>query len=197
MTNVSYVLLQKVLRVRVKIRTCKVTETVIPMYCGNYDHQTMVTPLAKWGVPSKIAANTCHQWWMDKEYNSAVSSKHPLMVNATTTILVETLGRIWVTETGEVRCKGEKFDYMNKHYEDLVIGHQIAITLVEDTALINLYGTRITHQEEILLACQASENYCATDQATYLWDGSMVRLLLKEEPIAACGRLVTGTNYPT
>jgi hypothetical protein len=25
----------------------------------------------------------------------------------------------------------------------------------------------------------------------------MVRLLLKEEPIAACGRLVTGTNYPT
>jgi hypothetical protein len=27
-------------------------------------------------------------------------------------------------------------------------------------------------------------------------DGSMVRLLMKEEPIAACGRLVTGTNYP-
>jgi hypothetical protein len=38
MTNVFYVLLQKVPRVRVKIRTCKVTETVIPMYCGNYDH---------------------------------------------------------------------------------------------------------------------------------------------------------------
>jgi hypothetical protein len=28
-------------------------------------------------------------------------------------------------------------------------------------------------------------------------DGSMVRLLMKEEPIAACGRLVTGTNYPS
>jgi hypothetical protein len=28
-------------------------------------------------------------------------------------------------------------------------------------------------------------------------DGSMVRLLMMEEPIAACGRLVTGTNYPT
>jgi hypothetical protein len=46
-TNVSYVLLQKVPRVRIKIRTCKVTETVVPMYCGHYDHQTMVTPLAK------------------------------------------------------------------------------------------------------------------------------------------------------
>jgi hypothetical protein len=53
MTNVSYVLLQKVPRVRIKIRTCKVTKTVVPMYCGHYDHQTMVTPLAKWGVPSK------------------------------------------------------------------------------------------------------------------------------------------------
>jgi hypothetical protein len=53
MTNVSYVLLQKVPRVRVKIRTCKVTETVIPMYCGNYNHQTMVTPLAKWVSPAK------------------------------------------------------------------------------------------------------------------------------------------------
>jgi hypothetical protein len=112
----------------------------------------------------------------------------------------------------------------------LVISHQIAITLVKDMALINLDDTLITHQEEILLACQASENSCATDQATYLWDtpteqekclyfesrrtkgtvvtteagdstymstdGSMVRLLLKEEPISACGRLVTGTNYP-
>jgi hypothetical protein len=34
--------------------------------------------------------------------------------------------------------------------------------------------------------------------STYMsTDGSMVRLLMKEEPIAACGRLVTGTNYPT
>jgi hypothetical protein len=200
------------------------------MYCGHYDHQRMVTPLAKWGVPSKVAAHLCQQWWMNKEYNSAVSSRHPLMVNATTIILVETLGRTWVTETGEVKCKGEKFDYQNKHYEDLVISHQIAISLVKDTALINLDGTLITHQEEILLACQASENSCATDRATYLLDtpteqekclyfesrrtkgtvvtteagdstymstdSSMVWLLLKEEPIAACGRLV-GSNYPT
>jgi hypothetical protein len=34
--------------------------------------------------------------------------------------------------------------------------------------------------------------------STYMsMDGSMVRLLMKEEPIAACGRLVTGSNYPT
>jgi hypothetical protein len=33
--------------------------------------------------------------------------------------------------------------------------------------------------------------------STYMsTDGSMVRLLMKEEPIPACGRLVTGTNYP-
>jgi hypothetical protein len=31
MTNLSYVLLQKVPRVRIKIRTCKVTKTVLPM----------------------------------------------------------------------------------------------------------------------------------------------------------------------
>jgi hypothetical protein len=200
------------------------------MYCGQYNHQTIVIPLAKWGVPSKVAAHTCQQWWMNKEYNSAVSSRHLLMANATTIILVETLGRTWVTETGEVKCKGEKFDYQDKHYEDLVISHQIAITLVEDTALIQLDDTLITHQEEILLACQASENSCPTDWATYLrdtpteqekclyfesrrtkgmvvtteagdstymsTDDSMVWLLLKEEPIAACGRLVTGTNYP-
>jgi hypothetical protein len=118
-TNVSYVLLQKVQMVRIKIRMCKVTETVVPMYCSHYDHQTMVTPLAKWGVPSKVPAHLCQQWWLNKEYNSAVSSRHPLMVNATTIILVETLGRTWVTEAGEVKCKGEKFDYQDKHYEDL------------------------------------------------------------------------------
>jgi hypothetical protein len=34
--------------------------------------------------------------------------------------------------------------------------------------------------------------------STYMsTEGSMVRLLMKEEPIAACGRLVTGINYPT
>jgi hypothetical protein len=230
MTNVSYVLLQKVPRVRIKIRTCKVTETVVPMYCGHYDYQTMVTPLAKWGVPSKAPVHLCQQWWLSKEYTLQVSSRHPLMINATTIILVETLGRTWVTEDGEVKYKGEKFDYENKHYEDLVISHQISITLVEDTELINPDVTLITHQEEILLACQASEKSCTTGRVTYLWDspteqkkclyfksrhtkgkvvtteagdimymsteGSMVRLLMKEEPIAACGRLVTGTNYP-
>jgi hypothetical protein len=161
---------------------------------------------------------------LNKEYHSAVSSRHPLEVNATTIVLVETKE---VTEEGEVKCKGEKFDYKGKHYEDLVISHQLAITLVEDTALINPDGTLVINQEEIILACQASENSCTTDQATYLWDtptepekclyiesrrtkgtvvtteaghstymstdGSMVRLLLKEEPIAACGRLVTTT----
>jgi hypothetical protein len=221
-TNVSYVLLQKVPRVQIKIRTCKVTETVVPMYCGHYDHQTMVHPWPN---------GEFQQWWLNKEYNSSVSSRHPLMVNATIIILVEPLGRTWVTETGKVKCKGKKFDYQDKHYEDLVISHQIAIALVEDMALINLDGTLITHQEEIILACQASENSCTTDRATYLWDnpteqekciyfenrrtkgtvvtteagdsrymstdGSMVRLLLKEEHITACGRLVTGTNYPT
>jgi hypothetical protein len=141
LTKVSYVLLQKVPRVRTKIRTCKITKTVVPLYCGQYDHQTMVTPLAKWGVPSRVPVHNCQQWWLNKEYNSAVSSRHPLMVNATTIILVETVGRTWVKEEGEVKCKGEKFDYKGKHYEDLVIIYQIDITLVEDTALINPDGT--------------------------------------------------------
>jgi hypothetical protein len=47
LTNVSYVLLQKVPRVRIKIRTCKIVQTVVPLYCGHYDHQTFVTPLAE------------------------------------------------------------------------------------------------------------------------------------------------------
>jgi hypothetical protein len=168
---------------------------------------------------------------LNKEYISQVASRHPLKVDATTIVLAETKGRTWVTEEGEVKCKREKFDYEGKHYEDLVNSHQIAITLVEDTAVINPDGTLITNKEEIVLACQASENACATSQDTYIWDtpteqdkclyfeirrtkgtvvttetgdstymstdGSMVRLLLKEEPIAVCGRLVTGTNYPT
>jgi hypothetical protein len=178
-----------------------------------------------------VPVHHCQQWRLNKEYSSAVSNRHPLEVNATTIVLVETKGRTWVTAEGKVKCKGEKFDYEGKHYEDLVISHQLAITLVEDTALINPDGTLVTNQEEIILACQASENSCTTDQATYLWDtpteqekclyfesrhtkgtvvtteakdstymsmdGSMVWLLMKEEPIAPCGRLVTGTNYPT
>jgi hypothetical protein len=216
------VLLQKVPRVKIKIKTCRIVMTVVPLYCGHYDHQIFVTPLAKWGIPSKVPIHHCQQYWLNKEYISQVASRHPLEINATMIELVE---------EGEVKCKGEKFVYEGKHFEDLVISHQLAITLVEDTALINSDGTLVTNQEEIILACQASENACATDQATYIWDtpteqekclffesrrtkgtvvttetgdstymstdGSMVRLLLKEEPIAACGRLVTGTNYPT
>jgi hypothetical protein len=66
--------------------------------------------------------------------------------------LVETKGWTWVTEEGEVKCKGEIFDYEGKHYEDLVINQQLAITLVKDTALINPNGTLVTNQEEIILA---------------------------------------------
>jgi hypothetical protein len=45
LTNVSYVLLQKVPRVEIKIRTCQIVMTVVPLYCGHYDHQTFLTPL--------------------------------------------------------------------------------------------------------------------------------------------------------
>jgi hypothetical protein len=34
LTNVSYVLLQKVPRVRIKIRTCKIVQTVVPLFVG-------------------------------------------------------------------------------------------------------------------------------------------------------------------
>jgi hypothetical protein len=78
MTNVSYVLLQKVPRVRIKIRTCKVTKTVVPMYCGHYDHQTMVTPLAKWEVPSKAPVHLCQQWWLNKESPALVAGSTPM-----------------------------------------------------------------------------------------------------------------------
>jgi hypothetical protein len=80
----------------------------------------MVTPLAKWGVPSRVPVHHCQQWWLNKEYNSSVSSRHPLMVNATTIVLVETVGRTWVTAEGEVKCEGVKFDYEGKHYEDVL-----------------------------------------------------------------------------
>jgi hypothetical protein len=103
MTNVSYVLLQKVPRVRVKIRTCKIVQTVVPLYCRHYDHQTFVTPLSEWGVPSKVPIHHCQQYWLNKEYISQVASRHPLQVNATTIVLVETKGRTWVTEEGEVK----------------------------------------------------------------------------------------------
>jgi hypothetical protein len=74
----------------------------------NYNHQTFVTPLAKWGVPSRVPVHHCQQWWLNKEYNSAVSSGHPLVVIATTIVLVETVGRTCVTAEGEVKCKGGK-----------------------------------------------------------------------------------------
>jgi hypothetical protein len=92
--------------------------------------------------PAMALFNHCQQYGLNKEYISQVASRHPLQVNATTIVLVETKGRAWVTEEGEVKCKGEKFYYEGKHYEDLVISHQLAITLVEDTALINTDGTR-------------------------------------------------------
>jgi hypothetical protein len=98
LTKVSYVLLQKVPRVRIKIRTCKIVQTVVLLYCVHYDHQTFVTPLAEWVVPSKVPVHHCQQYWLNKEYISQVASRHPLKVNATTIVLVETKGRTWVTE---------------------------------------------------------------------------------------------------
>jgi hypothetical protein len=65
LTNVSYVLLQKVPRVRIKIRTCKIVQTVVPLYCWHYDHQTFVMPLAEWGVPSKVPVHQCQQYWLN------------------------------------------------------------------------------------------------------------------------------------
>jgi hypothetical protein len=81
--------------------------------------------------------------------------------------------RTWVTEDGEVKCKGGKIDYQNKHYEDLVISHQIAITLVEDwdspTELEKCLYFESRHTKGTVVTSEArNSTYMSTD-------GSMVR----------------------
>jgi hypothetical protein len=81
LTNVSYVLLQKVPRVRIKIRTCKIVQNVVPLYCGHYDHKRFVRPLAEWEVPSKVPVHHCQQYWLNKEYISQVASSLTMRVS--------------------------------------------------------------------------------------------------------------------
>jgi hypothetical protein len=96
-------------------------------------------------------------------------------------VLVETKGRTWVTEEEEVKCKVSKNACATSQ-----------ATYSWDTP---------TEQEKCLyFENRRTKGTVVTSEAgdsTYMsTDGSMVRLLMKEEPIAACGRLVTGTNYP-
>ena len=61
-------LLQEVPYSRIKVAKCKLTQNLLPIYCGNYDHQTIITTDIWWNSPIPIRPEECVRYHHDKEY---------------------------------------------------------------------------------------------------------------------------------
>ena len=65
--GMRYLLLQEVPYSRIKIAKCKLTRNLIPLYYGNYDHQTLIMPNIWFNRPIVIGPEEYRRYHHDHE----------------------------------------------------------------------------------------------------------------------------------
>ncbi len=99
----------------VMVRKCRLTRNVIPMFCGNYDHQTLITTDIWYIRPIPITPEECRRFHDNKAYiirtqpSSGVfeDKVFALKINSTNQIQYNLFGRMYLTDS-EVECTGAK-----------------------------------------------------------------------------------------
>jgi YD repeat-containing protein len=108
-----YALLQSVPTTSFSIRGCKLRRSKMPIYCGAYDHQTVITSDIWHNRPVDISPENCRSYWRHQEIKVKVKPtdnqwrevSFRLALNDTTRLRYDSHGKSWATSS-EGKCDG-------------------------------------------------------------------------------------------
>jgi hypothetical protein len=169
--EVKYILLQRAEHIEVTGYHCYITETVLPMYCGNYDHQTLATPLVKIEKEITASPENCWKMWHKKKWTSPGGSRtFDIKVNRTTEIFYESTGN---TEMGRhhVDCVGG--DYWSHDHRQvfggMVVPRYLKVLIEPIRLQLDQAGRVVVANTQQSLPCRDKEESCLVAGGTYVW----------------------------
>lgn len=222
---VTYQVVQREEHHRVPGNICEMDRTEVVLYCGAYDHMTVLARESYYGLPMPISVAECKEWVSTGKWRDPSSGVvYPLQQNAVNIIQFERLGRTYPSG-GEVKCEGQEMRSQGEILYNMVVQVQINIKLRNETILLGKNEV-IAHVADKRLPCDVKDTGCATPEATYIWSAPLdpcelayVRMiaglevaneegdavfmstdgslvrLLKKEAVSECQRIVYRTNY--
>lgn len=165
----EYLLLQRAVHNRILVKTCIAKDTRMVLYCGTYDHQTVVTTMSRFNTPIEVESDDCRVMWDKATFIDNHGNHHSLTRNGTTIIQWEEVGRT-PAGTSHVDCEGGIYWHRGQKYENMVVWHQRSITLVEQPATINPEnGEVVLYLPQTILPCHSTAKACIAASGTHLW----------------------------
>jgi hypothetical protein len=210
--EVKYRLLQEAQTIEIPVRRCRIRRTILPMYCGNADHQSLATHDVEIDRPVHVSREDCETMWRTSKVSVTVRDHHetmaqrvfPLKLNRTTRLTYNSHGTTWYDDD-EIQCEGARWfsDAEQKWVWNMVVARSDHVRLDTDRAYADESGTLELEQEDVLLpkGCPMDQGYCYTESGTYIWQpppparqcrmhflkdlaGEEVTLLEKGEPLS-------------
>ena len=167
--NVTYTILQEALRKPLSGFRCELLETRIPVYCGNYDHQTIAMPLATYNRHTMLSVTQCNAIWNDQAVSiPKVDKSFPISRNGTTEIYFEPYGQTYLKS--HVECEGVSYSQDGHTMDNMVVGVRQRYTIWAVDLRVTEAGTVTDTSNELQLPCQETARHCVTDEGTYVWD---------------------------
>ena len=178
-----YYLLQEVPYRRLSARKCKMTTSKLPVFCGSYDHQTIIGPDISLNVPARIEAQECQTLHQNREYyvrtqpgpDEVEDKRFTLRMNITNIVSYESHGRTYYTGNDEIECLGVDWfsPTRKKTISDIVQWQSDRVEISEFEELLIDDEGRLTlsvSQTRLPRRCTADHGECVTTEGTWFWN---------------------------
>jgi hypothetical protein len=177
----QYLLLQRVPYGKIRTKKCLLNRNSIPLYCGNYDHQTVLTPDVRFNSPVPLTREECQELHESREYivrtqpeeGSYEDKVFSLTINATNQVSYDSFGQTYISGT-EVQCVGTKWVSPSAQMTvaNVIEWRGDNLELKEELALLddNDGMTLFEEQYRLPTRCSVGAGFCKTNKGTWFWD---------------------------
>jgi len=180
--QVAYELLQRADTLQVPVRRCLRLRTQLPLYCGNYDHQTVITSDIWIHRPVPVSEEECRRMWERSALDIKVrpsddevaAHTFPLTRNGTTQINYDSHGRTWFSSSTHVECQGVKWHSPSR---GKTIHHVVQMVAETVTLSSDFVETSVDEELRIVAAAESLPRSCAfhlgrcqVASGTYVWN---------------------------
>ena len=177
----QYSLLQLVPTTSFSVKFCSLRRSKMPIYCGAYNHQTVITSDIWHNHPVEISPEDCRRYWHHQEIKVRVKPtdsqwrevSFQLALNDTTQLRYDSHGKSWV-ESNDGRCEGVSWhsQAQNRWVENTIqtVGDEVTMSmeeaLVDGDGRVDLPDRKLTLPPE----CEYQSGYCQTREGTFVWE---------------------------
>jgi len=182
----KYTLLQETAAIQVMVKRCQVKRTLLPFYCGNYDHVAFFTEDATHNHPVHVDAELCQQLWDTQIYQieyfprdgwGGHMREHHLELNKTNVADYTSSGTSWLANNWdgfEAECMGGPYrsTKTNQTHPGMLVWTSDTIEMYEEPGYIGEGGTvylTYTQKELPQAACPVKSGFCYADDSTFVW----------------------------